>query len=310
MKSRSKLKVGKREVSVSNLDKVFYPATGFTKGEVIDYYIRIAPVMLPHLKGRPVSLKRYPDGVEGNFFYEKRCPSHAPRWVKTAKVARTEGGHIDYCVIGDLPSLVWAANIANLEFHTFQHAGRALKRPTAVVFDLDPGPPADIRQCADVALHLKRMFDKLGLESFPKTSGSKGMQLLIPLNTPVTYARTKAFARAVAATLAHEMPDLVVDEMKKTLRKGKVFIDWSQNDDKKTTVTAYSLRAKETPTVSTPLKWSEVKAAVRKGRSSKKKILVFESGEVLRRVEQWGDLHEPVLTLKQKLPRAAEPEGE
>jgi bifunctional non-homologous end joining protein LigD len=297
MSKKTMLKVDKREVAVSNLDKVFYPETGFTKGEVIDYYIRIAPVMLPHLKGRPISLKRYPDGVDGMFFYEKQCPSHAPSWIKTKKVAKT-GGYIDYCVINDLPSLVWAANIANLEFHTFQHVGSALQRPTALVFDLDPGPPADILQCCEVALHLKGMFDALKLESFAKSSGSKGMQLMVPLNTPVTYEKTKAFARHVAATLTRELPDLVVDDMKKVLRKGKVFIDWSQNDDKKTTVTAYSLRAKAKPTASTPVKWSEVKNAVSKGRK-----LVFESDEVLRRVKKWGDLFEPVLTLKQKLPK-------
>jgi bifunctional non-homologous end joining protein LigD len=301
MSKKTLLKIEKREVAVTNLDKVFYSETGFTKGEMIDYYIRIAPVMLPHLKGRPVSLKRYPDGVNGMFFYEKQCPSHAPGWIKTTRVAKT-GGYIDYCVIDDLPSLVWAANIANLEFHTFQHVGRALHRPTALVFDLDPGPPADILQCAEVALRIKAMLDAMGLESFPKTSGSKGMQLMVPLNTPVNYDKTKAFARAVAAALSRELPDLVVDDMKKSLRKGKVFIDWSQNDDKKTTVCAYSLRAKSRPTASTPLKWSEVKAAVPKGRAKGGSPLVFECDEVLKRVRKWADLYEPVLTLKQKLP--------
>ena len=297
------LKVEKREVAVSNLDKVFYPETGFTKGEVIDYYIRIAPVMLPHLKKKPVSLKRYPDGVKGMFFYEKQCPSHAPEWIKTTRVAKSEGGHIDYCIIDDLPSLVWAANIANLEFHTFQHVAGALQKPKALVFDLDPGPPADIRQCCEVALRLKKMFDAMKLESFPKTSGSKGMQLMVPLNTAVNYDRTKEFARSVAALLADTWPELVVDDMKKSLRTGKVFIDWSQNDDKKTTVSVYSLRAKDTPTVSTPLKWTEVQAALKKGRASKGPVLVFESEEVIKRVKKWGDLYEPVLTLKQKLPK-------
>jgi bifunctional non-homologous end joining protein LigD len=303
MKTKSILKVGDREVTVSNLDKVFYPKTGFTKGQVIDYYIRIAPVMLPHIQGRPVSLKRYPDGVEGMFFYEKRCPSHAPPWLKKTRVGRSDGGYIDYCTITDLPSLVWAANMANLEVHTFQHLGRAVERPTALVFDLDPGPPANIVQCAEVALRLKKIFDALGLESFPKTSGSKGMQLVVPLNTPVTYEKTKAFARHLAATLATQFPDLVVDDMKKILRKGKVFIDWSQNDDKKTTVSPYSLRAKDTPTVSTPLKWSEVKAAVTPAKSGAARPLVFEVDDTLKRVKKWGDLFEPVLTLKQKLPK-------
>jgi bifunctional non-homologous end joining protein LigD len=296
------LKVEKREVAVSRLDKVFYPKTGFTKGDVIDYYIRIAPVMLPHLKGRPISMKRYPDGVEGMFFYEKQKPSHAPPWIKSTRVEKT-GGVIDYCLINDLPSLVWAANIANLEFHTFQHIGNKVNRPTALVFDLDPGPPADILQCCEVALRLRKMFAAMGLQCFPKTSGSKGMQLGVPLNTPVNYEKTKGFARAVAATLAREMPDLVVDDMKKALRVGKVFIDWSQNDDKKTTVCVYSLRAKDVPSASTPLKWSEVEAAVKKRGKRSSPPLVFEAEEVLKRVKKWGDLYEPVLTLKQKLPK-------
>src|SRR4051812_19091976 len=180
--TKTMLKVEKREVAVSRLDKIFYPKTGFTKGDVIDYYIRIAPVMLPHLKGRAISMKRYPDGVEGFFFYEKQKPKHAPAWIKTTKVEKT-GGHIDYCIINDLPALVWAANIANLEFHTFQHIGNKTDRPTALVFDLDPGPPADILQCCEVALRLRKLFEKMGLESFPKTSGSKGMQMAVPLNT-------------------------------------------------------------------------------------------------------------------------------
>jgi bifunctional non-homologous end joining protein LigD len=301
---KTMLKVENREVAVSNLDKVFYPEAGFTKGQVIDYYIRIAPVMLPHLKGRPLSMKRYPDGVNGMFFYEKQCPSHAPSWIKTRKVAKSDGGHIDYCVINDLPSLVWAANIANLEFHTFQHVGAALQRPTALVFDLDPGPPANILQCCRVALRMKDMFEAVGLQAFPKTSGSKGMQLMVPLNTPVNYDKTKAFARRVADILSRDMPDLVVADMKKSLRKGKVFIDWSQNDDKKTTVCVYSLRAKETPNVSTPLHGWEVTAAGRPGTGGGKKggALVFQTAEVLKRVQKWGDLYEPVLTMKQKLP--------
>jgi bifunctional non-homologous end joining protein LigD len=297
------LKVENREVAVSRLDKVFYPEVNFTKGEVIDYYIRIAPVMLPHLKGRAISMKRYPDGVGGFFFYEKQKPKHAPAWLKTTKVEKT-GGHIDYCIINDLPSLVWAANIANLEFHTFQHIGNKTSRPTALVFDLDPGPPANILQCCEVALRIKDMFEAVGLEAFPKTSGSKGMQLMVPLNTPVNYDKTKAFARRVADILSRDMPDLVVADMKKSLRKGKVFIDWSQNDDKKTTVCVYSLRAKDTPNVSTPLQWSEVKAATRKGKDGRKKegLLVFQADDVLKRVRKWGDLYEPVLTMKQKLP--------
>lgn len=221
---------------------------------------------------------------------------------------KQNGEVIDYCLFDDLPSFIWAANMANLEVHTFRHRSQALHRPTALVFDLDPGPPADILTCCDVALHLKRIFDQLGLESFPKTSGSKGMQVFVPLNTPTSYEKTKAFARHLADTLSAQLPELVVADMKKKLRTGKVFIDWSQNDDKKTTATVYSLRARETPTVSTPLKWSEVKAALtgkRKPRGKVKRPLVFETKEVLARVKKWGDLFAPVLTLKQKLPPLA-----
>ena len=299
MSAKTILKVGNRELSVSNLDKVFYPRTGFTKGQVMDYYARIAPVLLPHIQGRPMSLKRYPDGVECEYFYEKQCPSHAPKWIKTAKVNKINGEHIDYCVINDLPSLIWAANIANLELHTFQHRAPALQRPTALVFDLDPGPPASIVECCEVAMQIKGVFDALGLESFPKTSGSKGMQLVVPINMPVTYAKTKGFARNVADAMTEALPHLVVADMKTSLRKGKVFIDWSQNDDKKTTISVYSLRAKDTPTASTPLQWSEVKNALKR---KDKGLLVFEADAVLERVKKWGDLFAPVLTLKQKLP--------
>ncbi len=297
MKAKTILKVENREVAVSHLEKIFYPDTGFTKGQVLNYYASIAPVLLPHLKGRPVSLKRYPDGVNGLFFYEKQCPSHAPEWIKTAKVAKSDGGEIDYCLLNDLPSLLWAANIANLELHTFQHRAPALLRPTALVFDLDPGPPADLVKCCEVALLIRDMFEALGLKCFPKTSGSKGMQLVVPLNTAMTYEKTKAFAHHVAVSLVAQFPALVVSEMKKSLRAGKVFIDWSQNDDKKTTVCVYSLRAKDSPTISTPLQWSEVEKAGRKS-----KPLAFEPEEVLKRVSKWGDLFAPVLTLKQKLP--------
>jgi len=285
------------KVDVTNLTKIFYPRTGFTKGDVIDYYVRISPVLLPHLKNRPISLKRYPDGVEGFFFYEKQCPSHRPKWVKTTRVAKKEGGEVNYCVMNDLPSLVWAANLADLELHTFLHRAPALKRPTALAFDLDPGPPADILDCCRVALWIKAILEELGLKSFPKTSGSKGMQLYVPLNTAITYERTKAFAHAMARLLEAQFPDDVVSRMEKKRRKGKVFVDWSQNDDKKTTVTTYSLRAKDTPTVSTPVTWEEVTKALKS-----KKPLSFQTKDVLKRVEKMGDLFEPVLKLKQKLP--------
>lgn len=300
MGTKATLEIEGRQVAVSNLDKVFYPKAGFTKGQVIDYYIRISKVLLPHLKDRPISLKRYPDGVEGFFFYEKQCPSHRPEWVKTAKVGKTEGGAIDYCVMNDLPALVWAANLADLELHTFLHKAPAIHRPTALAFDLDPGPPADIVQCCQVGLWLKGIFDGLGLESFPKTSGSKGLQVYVPLNnTAVTYEKTKAFSHALALTLEKQFPEAVVSRMQKALRKGKVLVDWSQNDDKKTTVNVYSLRAKERPTVSTPVTWKEVETALKKKDAGK---LTFEAEDVLKRVEKHGDLFAPVLSLKQKLP--------
>lgn len=290
------LEVDGVQVPVSNLDKVMYPATGFTKGDVIHYYIRIAEHMLPHLNSRALTLKRYPDGVNGFFFYEKQCPDHRPKWVKTTQVAKSDG-KIDYCMVNDLPTLVWAANLANLEFHTFLHRKTAATRPTVLAFDLDPGPPADILTCCRVGLLLKDCFDSLGLQSFPKTSGSKGLQVYVPLNTPVTYAKTKAFASAITLALESECPDLVVHKMFKKLREGKVLLDWSQNDDHKTTVSVYSLRAKEHPTVSTPVTWAEVASAWKR-----KKKLSFEAPEVLKRVKKHGDLFAPVLTLKQKLP--------
>ncbi|MDR3406845.1 MAG: non-homologous end-joining DNA ligase [Chthoniobacter sp.] len=299
MATKATLEVAGRKVDVSNLDKVFYPKTGFTKGLMIDYYIRISEVLLPHLKDRALSLKRYPDGVEGFFFYEKQAPSHRPAWIKTARVAKKEGGAIDYCLMNDLPSLVWAANLADLELHTFLHRVRSIHKPTALAFDLDPGPPADIVQCCQVGLWLREIFDALKMQCFPKTSGSKGLQVYVPLNTPVTYEKTKAFAHAVALLLEKQHPEIVVSRMQKVLRKGKVLVDWSQNDDKKTTINVYSLRAKERPMVSTPVTWEEVAGAAKKKRGAQ---LVFESGDVLERVKKLGDLFAPVLTLKQKLP--------
>lgn len=297
MKRQStELEVEGVSVPVTNLDKIMYPETGFTKGDVIHYYIQVAPYLLPHLQDRAVSLKRYPDGVDGFFFYEKQCPDHAPSWVKTTKVPKTDGS-IDYCVIADLPTLVWTANLANLELHTFLHKARARKRPTTLAFDLDPGEEADLLSCCEVGLHIKEMFDSLGLESFPKTSGSKGLQIYVPLNTPVTYERTKTFAKAVAVALENELPDLVVSKMLKKLRVGKVLVDWSQNDDHKTTANVYTLRAKQKPTVSTPVTWAEVKKAVKQ-----KKILSFDSKQIIKRLKTHGDLFEPVLTLEQKLP--------
>jgi bifunctional non-homologous end joining protein LigD len=299
MGKKSQLEINGLMLDVSNLDKVFYPQTGFTKGQVIDFYIKISPYLLPHLKDRPISLKRYPDGLEGFFFYEKQCPSHRPDWVKTTNVPRKDGSEINYCVMNDLPALVWAANLADLELHTFLHRAPAIERPLVLAFDLDPGAPADIVQCCQVGIWLKGLLGQVKLESFPKTSGSKGLQVFVPLNTEVTYEKTKAFAHAVAQSLETKFPKLVVSNMQKSIRGGKVLVDWSQNDPHKTTVCVYSLRAKEHPTVSTPITWDEVAAALKRKSA---KFLTFEAGEVLKRVEKAGDLFAPVLKLKQKLP--------
>jgi len=268
---------------------------------VIDYYLRIAPVLLPHTRDRPLTLKRYPNGVEAGYFYEKNCPSHRPPWVETARVQGTR-----FCLLQDLATLAWLANLADLEVHVPLHRAKDPQRPDSIVFDLDPGAPADLVKCCEVAEILRGMFDELGLESFAKTSGSKGMQIYLPLNTPVSYQQTKPFARAVAEALEVQRRDLVVSNMKKSLRAGKVLVDWSQNDEHKTTVGAYSLRAKERPTVSTPVTWEEVRRCLRKRDPS---LLVFESHQALARVEQLGDLFAPLLRLKQKLPAGAAKKG-
>jgi bifunctional non-homologous end joining protein LigD len=289
-----------RELELSNLDKVLYPLVGFTKGELIDWYARIGQVLLPHLRGRPLTLKRYPNGVEGKHFYEKRCPGHRPDWVRTARVwSDRHKGEIDYCVVEDAATLVWLANLADIELHTSLSRAEAIERPTAMVFDLDPGAPADVLDCAQVAIWLRGMFEALGLSCYPKTSGSKGMQLYVPLNCDVTYEQTKPFAKAVAETLERKFSDRVVSQMAKTKRPGKVLIDWSQNDRHKTTVCVYSLRAKERPTVSTPLEWGEVEKALAGGEAE---ALVFDHAAVLERVEAKGDLFAPLLSEEQALP--------
>jgi bifunctional non-homologous end joining protein LigD len=295
------VEINGRRLKLSNLDKVLYPAVGFTKGQVIDYYVRIAPVLLPHLRDRPLTMKRYPEGVNGMFFYEKSCPKHRPEWVATTPIwSEGRNDHIEYCLIQDLPTLVWAANLADLELHTSLSIAKDIMRPTMMVFDLDPGPPADIVLCCQVGLWLREMFKEFGLEAFAKTSGSKGLQVYVPLNTAVTYDVTKPFAHAVARVLEARHPQLIVSDMKKTLRVGKVFVDWSQNDDHKTTINVYSLRAKERPTVSTPVTWEEVEQCLRKRDPE---LLVFLSEQVLERVAKNDDLFEPVLTLKQQLPK-------
>jgi bifunctional non-homologous end joining protein LigD len=287
---RVEVQVEERRLSLSNLDKVMYPAVGFTKGQVIDYYTRVAPVLLPHLRDRPLTMKRYPDGVEGQFFYEKRCPSHAPEWIRRERV-----GKIEYVVCDDLPTLVWLANMADLELHPSLSLVDDIDRPAVMAFDLDPGPPAGIPECCEVAFLLRDALSQIGLESFAKTSGSKGIQVYVPLNVDgVDYDHgTKALSHALARHLEAQHPKLIVSQQRKDLRKGKVLIDWSQNDENKTTVCVYSLRARERPTVSTPLRWEEL---------DDPDALVFEASDVLERIEEHGDLYAPVVELQQELP--------
>jgi len=301
MAKRTQVMVDGKPLEVSNLDKVLYRETGFTKGELIDYYMRIAPVLLPHLKGRPLTLKRYPDGTDGFFFYEKNCPAHRPCWIKTT-VVHSEKKDTEHCVINDLPSLIWVANLASIELHTSLALAKNVDRPTMLAFDLDPGPPANILQCCRVAMWTRAILEEHGLKSYPKTSGSKGLQLYVPLNKAATYDQTKTFAHNMAEQLERQHPELVVSKMSKALRNGKVFVDWSQNDRHKTTVCVYSLRAKAEPTVSTPVTWQEVESALKKNDAEK---LVFTSADVLKRVEKQGDLFAPVLTEKQALPAFA-----
>jgi bifunctional non-homologous end joining protein LigD len=295
--------VAGHELTLSNLDKVLYPQAGFTKGQVIDYYTRIAPVMLPHLKDRSITLKRYPDGVEGPFFFEKNCPVYHPKWVQTAKVNYGEGKKtVEHCVISNAPALVWVANLASLELHVSLAKAKAIERPTCMAFDLDPGEGATILDCLRIGLHLRDMLAKLKLECFAKTSGGKGLHVYVPLNTPTTYEATKPLSRALAETLEKQFPDAITSNMSKALRHKKVFIDWSQNSLHKTTCAVYSLRARPRPTASTPVTWDEVSAALKKRDAER---LVFEADAVLRRVEKHGDLFARVLTMKQKLPKLA-----
>jgi bifunctional non-homologous end joining protein LigD len=296
----STVEIQGKHLKLSNLEKVLYPAVGFTKKDVIDYYARIAPAIIPHLAGRALTRKRYPDGVDGEPFFEKNAPMHRPDWVKTAPIWSGRNRRtVHYVVADDLPTLVWLANLAALELHPSLALAEDITCPTEMVFDLDPGAPANIVQCCQVAFWLREIFEHFGLQSFPKTSGSKGLQIYVPLNTPTTYEVTKTFSHALAQLLEHDHADLVLSEMSKQARTGKVFVDWSQNDEHKTTVAVYSLRAREHPTVSTPVTWEEVE------RASKKKdatLLVFEAKQVVARFEKLGDLFEPVLELKQKLP--------
>jgi len=281
-------------LKLSNLDKVLYPAARFTKAEIIDYYARIAPVLLPHLGDRFVTLKRYPDGVDSQPFFEKNCPRFKPDWMSTNDMDANR-----FCRLDSLAALMWVANLAALELHTSMAQCHDADTPTMVVFDLDPGAPAALLDCIEVGLWIKHVLDDVGLESVVKTSGSKGLQLYVPLNTPTTHQATQTFAKTMAQLLEQAHPDKVVSLQKKELRVGKVLVDWSQNTRTKTTVCVYSLRARERPTVSTPLTWDEVEAAFEAGDASS---LVFEAADVLDRVDRLGDLFTPALTLEQTLP--------
>jgi bifunctional non-homologous end joining protein LigD len=301
-KRHVEIEVQGRRLRLSNRDKVLYPEAGFTKGELIDYYTAVAPSLLPHLVGRPVTLKRYPDGVNEPYFYEKRCPTHRPEWVQTAPVwSGRQAGTIDYCLIEDLPTLIWVANLAAIELHPGLARAHALQTPTTLVFDLDPGEPAGVRECCHAALSIREIFDAFGLQSVVKTSGAKGLQVYVPLNIATTYEQTKPFARAVAELLEKQHPKLIVSRMTKSLRAGRVLIDWSQNDPHKTTVSVYSLRANATPLISTPLHWEEVELGARRRRGRERALSVVPR-ELLRRVERDGDLFAAVLGVTQSLP--------
>jgi bifunctional non-homologous end joining protein LigD len=291
------------EVTFTHIEKVFFPKDGFTKGQLIRYYIDVAAHLLPHLKDRPITLIRYPDGVAGQKFYEKNAPKFAPPWIRTFSVPRRhEEGEIHYILINDVRSLAWCANIAAIELHPFLHRAPKLDQPTHVAFDLDPGEGADLATCAKVALLVKDILDTLGLKGFPKVSGSKGLQLYVPLNTRVTYEETGTFAKAVAELLEQRHPDLVVSKMTKVRRRGRVLIDWSQNSASKTTVAVYSMRGKaDEPFVSMPVTWDELKSCA---KAKKSRSLFFTPRAALARLKKRGDLFSPVLKLKQSLPKA------
>jgi bifunctional non-homologous end joining protein LigD len=294
---RTTVEIDGRRLTLSNLDKVLYPRTGTTKGEVVDYYVRIAPALLAHIADRGVTLRRFPDGVESEGFYEKRCPSHRPAWVGTFPGPGDRNGTIEYCALDSVAALAWSANLAALEIHAPMARGADIDSPTICVFDLDPGPGTGIPECAALCLRIRDLLRRAGgLICWAKTSGSKGMQVYVPLNTPHTHDRCAGFALAVAQVLARQDPDGVTAVMRKSERRGKVFVDWSQNSRHKTTIAPYSLRARPEPTVSTPVTWDEVDAAAAGGD------LTFTYEDVPARVEQHGDLFAEVATLRQELP--------
>lgn len=291
------------EVTFTHLDKVYFPAGHYTKGQMIQYYVAVAPYLLPHLRDRPLTLIRFPGGVTGEKFYERNAPSFTPDWVKTFRVPRHgEAGAINYILINDASTLAWCANLGAIELHPFLHRVPNLNQPTCLAFDLDPGDGADLATCARVAFLVKDILDPLKLIAFPKVSGSKGLQLYVPLNTPVTYQATGAFAKAVAQLLEQRYPELVVSNMAKVLRSRRVLIDWSQNSAAKTTAGVYSMRAKhETPCISMPVTWEELRKVAKTGNIA---TLSFGPAAALQRLKKVGDLFAPVLRIKQKLPKA------
>lgn len=288
--------VGDRTLRLSNLDKVLYPEVGFTKAQVIDYYARIATVMLPHIAGRCITMRRWPNGVDEPSFFEKRCPGHRPDWLPVGVGPGDSRGGIEYCRLEEPAALVWTANLAALELHSPMAQCDDIEAPTIVVFDLDPGAPAGMVECCRVALVIREILSAVGLDAYAKTSGSKGLQLYIPLNRSHTHRQASDFALAVGRLAAKQEPDLVVVEMNKSLRRGKVFVDWSQNSRHKTTVAPYSLRAKARPTVSTPVGWDDVEQGC-DGAS-----LQYDAADVLERVDRLGDLFAPVAEQHQDLP--------
>jgi bifunctional non-homologous end joining protein LigD len=289
-----------RELSLSNLDKVLYPETGFTKSQVLDYYARIADVMLPHIRNRPTTFRRYPDGVEGMSFYEKHAPEHQPDWIATIEVPSKRGGHdpIKYTAVCDRPTILWAANLAAIEFHVpLWHVAKRKPIPAPpdyMVFDLDPGPGTSIAECCRVAQWLAERLDREFL--FAKTSGSKGLQLYTRVQR-TTWDQLGERAHEIAKAIERDHPNDVVSMMRKNLRDGKVFMDWSQNSSSKTTVAAYSLRARPQPTVSTPVSWPEVDKCAKTG---KPETLRFETKDVLKRIEKYGDLMAPLVATKSR----------
>jgi len=293
------LDVAGRQLTIRHLDRVVFPHTGKTKGELLDYYVRVADAMLPHLRDRLLHMHRYPEGVEGPRFWQKACPEHRPDWLPTVGVwSRDKQADIDYCVVNELAALLWAVNLGSIELHTSLHRTDDQQRPTTLAFDLDPGEGVGILECCEVALRLRELLVGVELRSYAKTSGSKGLQVHVPLNTDVGYAATKPLSRSIAELLETAVPEAIMSRMARSLRPGKVLVDWSQKTEHKSMVCAYSVRAKQRPTVSTPVEWKEIESALDAGNPD---ALVFEMADVLERAAELGDIFAPMLTARQEL---------